>query len=64
MGGPASGPPFLRDDMATKSSETRTATIREAHRRLRLAVRECQQLLIRTEEMIRRAQQDNDPPRR
>lgn len=64
MGGPESGPLFLRDVMATKSNETRTATIREAHRRLRLAVRECKVLLARTEEMIRRAQQDNDPPRR
>jgi hypothetical protein len=48
--------------MATKSNETKTATIREAHRQLRLAVRECQALLARTEEMIRRAQQDNEPP--
>lgn len=50
--------------MATKSKELRTATIREANRQLRLAVRECQELLARTEEMIRRARQDNDPPGR
>jgi hypothetical protein len=48
--------------MATKSEEPKAATIREANRQLRLAVQECQQLLARTEEMIRRAQQDNDPP--
>jgi len=47
--------------MATKSEQPRAATIREAHRQLRLAVRECRQLLARTEEMIRRSQQDNDP---
>jgi hypothetical protein len=47
--------------MATKSQEPK-ATIREAHRQLRLAVRGCQQLLARTEEMIRRSQQDNYPP--
>jgi hypothetical protein len=46
--------------MATKSQESK-ATIKEAHRQLRLAVRECQELLARTEEMIRRSHQDNDP---
>ena len=46
--------------MATKSHEPK-ATIKEAHRQLRLAVRECQELLARTEEMVRRSRQDNDP---
>ena len=47
--------------MATKSDESKTPTLREAHRELRLALDECQALLKRTEEMLRRSQQDNEP---
>ena len=46
--------------MATKSDESKTPTLREAHRELRLALDECQALLKRTEEMLRRSQQDNE----
>ena len=46
--------------MATKSDETKTPTLREANRELRLALDECQALPKRTEEMLRRSQQDNE----
>ena len=46
--------------MATKSDQTETPTLKEAHRQLRLALDECQALLKRTEEMLRRSQQDNE----
>jgi len=48
--------------MATKTRYHQAVTIREANRQLRLAVSECRALLARTEEMIRRTRQDNDPP--
>ncbi|HEX8842900.1 MAG TPA: hypothetical protein VF757_11460 [Sphingomicrobium sp.] len=49
--------------MATKiRNHHAAATIKEANRQLRLAVSECRALLARTEDMIRRSQQDNDPP--
>ena len=43
--------------MATKSPEP---DLKEANRQLRLALAECQGLLKRTEEMLRRTGQDND----
>jgi len=43
--------------MATKSENQ---TVKDANRQLRLAVAECQSLLKRTEEMLRRSEQDND----
>ena len=49
--------------MATKS-ENQSALLRVANRELRLAVEECQALLARTEDLLRRSGQDNDPPRR
>ena len=44
--------------MATKSKDK---DLREANRQLRIALRECRDLLDRTEEMLRRSGQDNEP---
>jgi len=49
--------------MATRTREPRIARLREANRQLRAALRECGELLERTERMLRRSRQDNDPPR-
>ena len=49
--------------MASNSPQSASPSVREANRRLRLAIDECQALLRRTEEMLRETQQDNDPRR-
>ena len=50
--------------MASKSDSSKAAQIKEATRICRLAIADCERLLKRTEEMLRRSQQDNDPPYR
>jgi hypothetical protein len=49
--------------VASQPREPQTADLKEANRRLRVALEECQTLLARTEEMLRRSQQDNQPRR-
>ena len=51
--------------MATRSDEPdeqNRSELKEANRQLNLALEECQALLKRTEEMLRRSQQDNQRP--
>jgi len=47
--------------MATKSEDQRILRIREATRLCRVAIADCEALLRRTEAMLRRSRQDNDP---
>ena len=46
--------------MPRKSEDTR---LKDANRKLRIALEECQSLLKRTEEMLHKSQQDNEPQR-
>jgi hypothetical protein len=50
--------------MAIELEGCEAAQIAEAHRRLRQVVRDCRELLDRTEAMLRRSRQDNDLPLR
>jgi hypothetical protein len=54
-------PPFLQDDMAKKSTGD-SEDLRETNRQLTAALKDCHDLLERTKELLRRAQQDTDPP--
>ena len=46
--------------MATKIETPQSKKIRDATRMCRLAIEDCEALLKRTEEMLRRSGQDND----
>jgi len=48
--------------MATHPEEPHD--LKETNRQLREALQDCHNLLERTRELLRRTQQDNDPPKR
>ncbi len=47
--------------MASKPEEPKAASLSEASRQCRRAIEDCDALLRRTDEMLRRSQQDNGP---
>jgi uncharacterized membrane protein YccC len=52
---------FSQDDLAKKSTGD-PEDLRETNRQLTAALKDCYELLDRTKELLRRAQQDTDPP--
>jgi hypothetical protein len=54
---------LIQATVATNPKEPKAPDLKEANRRLRAALEECHALLTRTEEMLRRSQQDDRPHR-
>ena len=59
QGGHGSGRPlFIRCDLATRSDDRED--VKEANRKLRNALQDCQEMLAKAQEALRRSKQDNE----
>jgi hypothetical protein len=64
VGGPPRPPPFCKAvTLASNPQEAQNGKLREANRELTEALRDCHELLQRTQRLLRTMGQDNYPPR-